>query len=93
MVQKSACRHIFLRDNVYYFRWKLPQDISVRLMARRAELGMTQEVLASKTDISRAHVSGIERGVHNTSVSAVYKIAEALDCLPSDLWLTAERLL
>lgn len=61
--------------------------------ARRAELGVKQDALADKAGMSRPHLSGIERGAHEAGVRVVFNLAQALECLPSDLWLTAERLI
>lgn len=61
--------------------------------ARRAELGMTQEDLSDKGEVARSFVSGMERGEKAPTVNTVWKVAKALDCAPSDLWLTAERLM
>ncbi len=61
--------------------------------ARRAELGITQEDLAHKGEVARSFVSGLERGEKAPTVRTVWKLARALDCNPSDLWQTTERLL
>ncbi|MFZ5699636.1 MAG: helix-turn-helix domain-containing protein [Pseudomonadota bacterium] len=61
--------------------------------ARRAEQGITQEALADKGDMARSFVSGLERGEKAPTVHTVWKLAKALDCKPSDLWLTTERLM
>ena len=63
------------------------------IKVRRAEVDVTQEALADKTGMSRAHISGIERGIHDTGTTVVFKLATALECKPSDLWQTAERFL
>jgi transcriptional regulator with XRE-family HTH domain len=59
---------------------------------RRVELDLSQEVLADKAALARSFVSGIERGTTKASVESVWRLAGALDCRPSDLWKTAERL-
>ena len=61
--------------------------------ARRAELGMTQDDLVHKGEVARSFVSGLERGEKAPTVRTVWKLAKALDCNPSDLWLTTERLM
>lgn len=63
------------------------------IKARRAEMGMTQEDLADKGEVARSFVSGLERGEKAPTVKSVWKLAKALDCKPSDLWLTTERLM
>lgn len=58
---------------------------------RRVELGMTQEKLADRADMSRTFMSAVEHGEKAASITKVWAIAQALDCKPSDLWLDAER--
>ncbi|OEG75250.1 XRE family transcriptional regulator [Shewanella colwelliana] len=59
---------------------------------RRIELGLNQEELADQADLARSFISGIERGVAKATVTSVWKLAIALDCKPSDIWVVAERL-
>lgn len=63
------------------------------IKARRAEVGLTQEDLADKGEVARSFVSAMERGEKAPTVKTVWKLAKALDCKPSDLWLTTERLM
>lgn len=60
---------------------------------RRIELGVSQEDLAEKADFARSFVSAIELGNKSASINSVWRLALALGCKPSDLWLTAERLM
>lgn len=59
---------------------------------RRVEIGISQEELAHKADFARSFLSAIELGRKGASIKSVWHLAQALDCKPSDLWLTAERL-
>lgn len=59
---------------------------------RRVEVGFSQEELADKAELARSFVSSVERGVAKASIASVWKLAQALNCHPSDLWITAERL-
>ncbi|ARU26084.1 helix-turn-helix domain-containing protein [Cellvibrio sp. PSBB006] len=59
---------------------------------RRVEVDLTQEALADKAGLARSFVSGIERGATKASIESVWRLANALDCSPSDLWVVAERL-
>lgn len=72
-------------------------DISVAfgkaVKIRRVEVGISQEALADRADLARSFLSGIELGTKMASIISVWKLAKALDCKPSDLWLTAERLM
>lgn len=71
-------------------------DISVAfgkaVKIRRVEVGISQLDLAEKTGLARSFLSGIELGTKKPTTASVWRLAQALDCLPSDLWLTAERL-
>lgn len=60
---------------------------------RRVEVGISQETLANKAGFARSFLSAIERGAKQPTTGSVWRLAEALNCLPSDLWLTAERLI
>ncbi len=59
---------------------------------RRTELDLSQEELADASTLARSFVSGVERGESNASTASVWKLAQALMCMPSDLWLAAENL-
>lgn len=59
---------------------------------RRVEVGISQDDLANKAGFARSFLSGVELGKKAASISSVWRLATALDCKPSDLWLTAERL-
>lgn len=59
---------------------------------RRVELGISQIELAVEGEFSRSFLSGIERGAKAATTTTVWRLAQALKCNPSDLWLTAERL-
>lgn len=71
-------------------------DISIAfgkaVKIRRVEVGISQEALADKAGLARSFLSGIELGTKSPTILSVWRLAEALDCKPSDLWLTAERL-
>lgn len=60
---------------------------------RRVELDLSQEDLAEKADFARSFISAVELGNKSASVSSVWRLSCALGCKPSDLWLTAERLM
>lgn len=60
---------------------------------RRVEIGISQEELAHKAEFARSFLSAIELGRKGASIQSVWRLAQALDCKPSDLWLTTERLM
>lgn len=60
---------------------------------RRVEVGVSQEALADKAGFARSFLSGIELGTRMPTTMSVWRLAQALGCKPSDLWLTAERLM
>lgn len=59
---------------------------------RRIEVDLSQEALADKAELARSFLSGIERGTTKASIESVWRLANALGCRPSELWMTAERL-
>lgn len=60
---------------------------------RRIEVGISQEELAHKADFARSFLSAIELGRKGASIQSVWRLAQALNCKPSELWITAERLM
>lgn len=59
---------------------------------RRVELGVSQEELAGRAGFARSFLSAVELGNQSPSLDSVWRLSQELQCLPSDLWLTAERL-
>ena len=57
--------------------------------ARRAELGLSQEALADYAEIDRSHMGKIERGERNVTFLNIVRIAKAIQCEPSDLFIDA----
>lgn len=60
---------------------------------RRVELGVTQESLADAAGFSRRFLSGVEQGSKVASLRSIDRLAKALQCKPSDLLLSSERLM
>ena len=50
-----------------------------RIRVRRKELGLTQEKLAEKAEISTSHIGEIERGTSICSLAVLVNIATVLD--------------
>jgi len=61
------------------------------LRQKRKAAGLTQEQLAHDADVQRNYVSLIERGVHHPTIAVVFKLAQALHCMPSELISDLER--
>ena len=51
----------------------------------RKEKAMTQELLSGLAGIARSHLSMIESGAKQANFETLWKIADALDMLPSEL--------
>lgn len=64
---------------------ELDRSFGRLLRAQRESRGMTQENLASQAGLSRTSVVNIERGRQGVSLGTLYRLAEALHCLPSRL--------
>jgi transcriptional regulator with XRE-family HTH domain len=59
--------------------------IGMNVKLRRIELGLKQEEVVLATGIARSHLSRIEAGGVNVSVTTLLVLADALDCGVSDL--------
>lgn len=57
-------------------------EIGQRIMRLRKDLGMTQECLAEKLEISKNHLSGIECGKYAVTTSFLFKICTLLNKTP-----------
>lgn len=57
----------------------------------RSRRGWSQEDLAERAGLHRTYVSDVERGLRNVSIDNIARIAEALDTLPSVLFVEAEE--
>lgn len=56
------------------------QELGNRIREKRKALGWTQEELASKADIDRSYIGGVERGERNLTFSVLCEICSALGC-------------
>lgn len=57
----------------------ISQQLGTQIKKIRTSLGMSQEALAFKADISAAHLGQIERGVKSPTITTIAKIAKALN--------------
>lgn len=55
---------------------KLRNDIGKKLKKLRLEKGISQEKLAEYVDMSREHISCIERGKHLATVETLYNLSK-----------------
>jgi transcriptional regulator with XRE-family HTH domain len=63
--------------------------LGAAIRARRMVLSLSQEALADYAEIDRSHMGKIERGERNVTFLNILRIANALECKPSDLLLEA----
>ena len=54
--------------------------IGQKIKERRTSLGITQDYIANLLDVNPSHISNIERGRANPSLTALVKIANILQC-------------
>jgi len=55
------------------------KEIGKRIVAQRKRQNMSQEGLAARSDIDRAHIGFIEQGRRRPTLSTLYKLAGALE--------------
>lgn len=56
------------------------RTIGQKIRERRQALGITQEYIANQLDVNPSHISNIECGRANPSLTALVRIANALQC-------------
>lgn len=64
---------------------KLDATFGKTLRKRRLAKLLTQEVLATEANLSRAYISDLEMGKKDPSLFTVFKLADALKLKPSAL--------
>ena len=57
----------------------------------RKERNLSQDVLSGLADIARSHLSMIENGSIHANIETVWKISEALELKPSELFALIEE--
>ena len=67
----------------------LLDQIGMRIVRRRKELGLTQDEFAKRLGITRPNVGIIERGEQNVTVRTMCKVAEALETTVEELMFGA----
>ena len=71
-----------------YKSYLIPMDIKtifgLTLKQVRKEKGISQEKLAYKGDMDRAHMSSLERGLSNPRLETLFRICEILEISPED---------
>ena len=51
----------------------------------RLAAGLSQEAVAERMGVDRAHVSSMERGQQNVTILTVWQVAQAVNCRSADL--------
>lgn len=60
--------------------------MSIRLKLLRKKLGVTLEVLAEKSGMTKSYLSKVERGLNTPSIAAALKLARALNVNVEELF-------
>ncbi len=67
----------------------LLDQIGIRIVRRRKELGLTQDELAARLGITRPNIGNMERGQQNLTVGMLCRVAEALETTVQELMFGA----
>lgn len=65
---------------------KLLKEFGHHLKSIRKNKNLSQEQLGLIAELDRTYISGIERGVRNISLINIFRLAEALEISPADLF-------
>jgi transcriptional regulator with XRE-family HTH domain len=71
-----------LRDPDFRREWErtaLARAVAVKVVAYRAEHGLSQRALAQKLGMTQPQVARLEAGEHNPTIDTLTRLAEALD--------------
>ncbi len=67
------------------------QQLGANIVHYRKQLGLSQEKMAEKADISRAHLARIEQGMGAASLPLLFSISDALEIPLKDLFDFSEE--
>ncbi|NOU91648.1 helix-turn-helix domain-containing protein [Paenibacillus sp. LMG 31456] len=59
--------------------WDIRSEFGTRVKELRSRSGMSQELLAHRSELDRTYISGVEQGQRNVSLVNIQRIAEALN--------------
>lgn len=59
--------------------WDIKEEFGKRVKELRARSGMSQEILAHRSELERSYISGVEQGQRNVSLVNIQRIAAALN--------------
>jgi transcriptional regulator with XRE-family HTH domain len=54
------------------------------LLRIRKERGLSQEALAGEAGLQRKYISLLEKAEYQPKITTIFRLAEALGCVPSD---------
>jgi len=57
---------------------------------KRTEMGMTQDELSEKLNVSRQTIISLERGKYNPSITLAFKLSRLFGCTIEDLFVYEE---
>jgi transcriptional regulator with XRE-family HTH domain len=57
----------------------------------REEAGITQETLASNSELDRTYISLLERGLRTPTIATLFKMAPSLQKQPSEILAIVEK--
>ena len=66
-------------------------DIGEKIKRRRIRLGLTQEELAARTELSKGFISQLERNLNSPSIATLMDILEALGTDLSEFFAAKEE--
>ena len=85
-----VCRLIVCIIYILYLMKPLNEIFGLQVRRYRKKKGISQEELASLSELHRTYIGAIERGERNVSLNNVEKIASSLDAAVIDLFQDQE---
>ena len=64
----------------------LKTTVGNNIVKYRKDRHITQQALASKSEISISHLRNIEHGTGNTTLDILERLSDALEIMPADLF-------
>src|SRR3954447_7513861 len=64
----------------------MPMEIGKKIKSLRLKKGLTQEELGERTDLTKGHISQLERDLNSPSIETLFSILEVLGTTPKEFF-------
>ena len=67
-------------------------EIGSKIKSLRLKKGLTQEELGERTDLTKGHISQLERNLNSPSIETLFALLEVLGTTPKDFSMNRKKM-